>query len=330
MQITNSLTDDIFGIKSSHDFERVCMQVFKYQALHCKVYADFLNFLGKSIDSVSSPTDIPFLPIEFFKSHEVIANEKQAQLLFTSSSTTGSTPSRHYVADVSIYEKSYLKSFELFYGSPTGYAILALLPSYQQREGSSLIYMVNDLIRRSNHPDSGFFLNEDEKLFSTLKQLNESGKKNILIGVSYALLDFAEKYQYPLSHTIIMETGGMKGKRKEIVKEELHKILMNSFETTAIQSEYSMTELLSQAYSYGNGNYECPPWMKVLIRDINEPIRLLEENKTGGINIIDLANVYSCSFIATQDLGRLNNDGTFSVLGRFDNSDIRGCNLMVE
>ena len=330
MQISESFIDEIFSIKSLRDFERICLSIFNYQSRYCKVYADFLSFLGILPESVTSSAEIPFLPIEFFKSHNIIAENKIPQLTFTSSTSSGSIPSKHSVADLSIYEKSFMKAFQLFYGNPSDYVILALLPSYQQREGSSLIYMVNELIQCSNHPSSGYFLNEDEKLVDTIKQLEQSGKKNILIGVSYALLDFAEKFSLSLHHTIIMETGGMKGRRKELVKEELHQILINRFGVSTIHSEYSMTELLSQAYSFGSGIYRCPPWMKVLVRDINEPGALLQDGRTGGINIIDLANIYSCSFIATQDLGKIHADGSFSVLGRFDNSDIRGCNLMVD
>jgi hypothetical protein len=238
--------------------------------------------------------------------------------------------SRHPVSDISIYEKSFRRTFELFYGDIEKNTILALLPSYSEREGSSLIYMVDDLIERSRNPSSGYFLYNHNDLYKTLSDLNEKKAPTILIGVTYALLDFAEKYKLDFPELIVMETGGMKGRRGELIREELHEILRKGFGISAIHSEYGMTELLSQAYSFGNGIFSCPPWMRVLIRDTNDPLTILEDNKTGGINIIDLANINSCSFIATQDLGKRFSDGSFEVLGRFDNSDIRGCNLLVQ
>ena len=273
--------------------------------------------------------DIPFLPIQFFKSHEVVSSRENVIKTFTSSGTTGSFPSKHLVTDVSIYEKSFNLGFEKFYGPLENYVILALLPSYLEREGSSLIYMVNSLIEQSKHPESGFYLNDLDKLKNQLKNLDDSGKKVLLIGVSFALLDLVEAYSFQLKNTIVMETGGMKGRRKELIREELHQKLKTGFGVDAIHSEYGMTELLSQAYSKGDGIFFTPKWMRLFTRDTEDALLLQEPGKTGGINIIDLANINSCSFIATQDLGRVNADGSFEIIGRFDNSDIRGCNLMV-
>ncbi len=278
---------------------------------------------------VKSLQQIPFLPIQFFKSHEVLSSQEKIQETFTSSGTTGMATSRHLVTDISLYEESYRKGFSQFYGNVENYAVLALLPSYLEREGSSLIYMVDDLIRLSNHPESGFYLSNYDDLIQKLLQLDEAGENIILIGVTYALLDLIEKQNFQLKNTIIMETGGMKGKRKEMIREELHELLCNGFGVDAIHSEYGMTELLSQAYSLGNGIFECPNWMQVLIRDTEDALSYIENGKTGGINVIDLANINSCSFIATQDLGKKQPNNSFEVLGRFDNSDIRGCNLMV-
>jgi phenylacetate-coenzyme A ligase PaaK-like adenylate-forming protein len=273
--------------------------------------------------------DIPFLPIQFFKTHQVITGEKEPHIIFSSSGTTGSTTSKHYVHDLKLYEQSFTKAFELQYGQPTDYVILGLLPSYLERTGSSLIYMVNHFIKHSPHPESNFYLNNLEELYKTLQSLESQGKKTLLIGVSFALLDFVEQYQLRLNHTIVMETGGMKGRRTELVRAELHEQLCQGFGVDCIHSEYGMTELLSQAYSKENGVFECPPWMKIVIRDTEDPLTILPPNKNGGINIIDLANLNSCAFIATQDLGKLHHNGSFEVIGRFDHSDVRGCNLMV-
>jgi hypothetical protein len=282
------------------------------------------------VESIKELKDIPFLPVEFFKNKDIISGPMAPEIVFTSSGTTGMAQSRHPVSDISIYEKSFRRTFELFYGDIEKNTILALLPSYSEREGSSLIYMVDDLIERSRNPSSGYFLYNHNDLYKTLSDLNEKKAPTILIGVTYALLDFAEKYKLDFPELIVMETGGMKGRRGELIREELHEILRKGFGVSAIHSEYGMTELLSQAYSFGNGIFSCPPWMRVLIRDTNDPLTILEDNKTGGINIIDLANINSCSFIATQDLGKRFSDGSFEVLGRFDNSDIRGCNLLVQ
>lgn len=326
----NSISAErVFSTDTSTSFESVALEVFQYQSAHCAVYSEFIQSLGIKPISIQKVSDIPFLPIQFFKTHSVISGEQDPQITF-SSSATGGVQSRHSVTDLSVYEESFRKSFKKFYGDIEQYAILALLPSYLEREGSSLIYMVDDLIRKSGNSRSGYFLYDHEKLYQALESLKSKNTPIILIGVTYALLDFAEQYQLDFPDLIVMETGGMKGKRKELIREELHALLCRGFGINAIHSEYGMTELLSQAYSKGDGIFECPPWMRVAIRDINDPFELLGAGKTGGINVIDLANLNSCSFIATQDLGRLNRDGHFEVLGRFDNSDVRGCNLMVQ
>ena len=259
----------------------------------------------------------------------MISSKEKTQQIFTSSGTTGTQTSKHFVTDTFLYEESYRDAFSEFYGNIEDYCVLALLPSYLEREGSSLIYMVDDLIKSSNHLDSGFYLNNYNELIEKLIELDNSGQNVLLIGVTYALLDLIEKQNFQLKNTIIMETGGMKGKRKEMIREELHEILCQGFGVPAIHSEYGMTELLSQAYSLGNGIFECPNWMQILVRDTEDALSYVAEGKTGGINVIDLANINSCSFIATQDLGKKNPNYSFEVLGRFDNSDIRGCNLMV-
>lgn len=305
------------------------MKIFRYQFEHNEVYQKYCLLLQKDPSNVKHLNEIPFLPIEFFKSKEILSSNESIQETFTSSGTTGSAASKHHVTDLSFYEYSFRNGFSKFYGNIEDYAILALLPSYLERDGSSLIYMVNDLIEGSNHPDSGFYLNDYEALAQKLIELDSDGQNVILIGVTYALLDLIELQKFNLKNTIIMETGGMKGKRKEIIREELHQILSEGFGVPKIHSEYGMTELLSQAYSLGDGIFECPPWMDILIRDTEDPLTILEDERTGGINVIDLANFNSCSFIATQDLGKKYSDFSFEVLGRFDSSDIRGCNLLV-
>jgi phenylacetate-coenzyme A ligase PaaK-like adenylate-forming protein len=320
---------DIFAISGQKQFEKIALKVFRFQYDNNVVYREFCNLLKVGKEHVKSLSQIPFLPIQFFKNRDVVSNTNGAQEIFTSSGTTGMITSRHLVTDVSLYEESYRKAFAEFYGNIEDYVILALLPSYLEREGSSLIYMVKDLIELSNNPDSGFYLNQYEALTQKVIELDSSGQNVILIGVTYALLDLIEQYQFQLNNTIIMETGGMKGKRKEMIREELHEKLCNGFGVSSIHSEYGMTELLSQAYSLGNGIFECPPWMQIHIRDTEDALTYIDNNKTGGINVIDLANINSCSFIATQDLGKKYPNNSFEVLGRFDNSDIRGCNLMV-
>ena len=328
--------EDIFQISSKKEFEKITLKVFRHQYDNNLVYQQFCNFLNKDKTNVKTLTDIPFLPIQFFKSHAVISSNESVQQTFTSSGTTGMQTSKHLVTDVNWYEQSYRLGFSQFYGNIEDYCVLALLPSYLEREGSSLIYMVEDLIESSNQENSGFYLNNHSELLHNIKKLNKEGKNTLLIGVTYALLDlieFAQATSFPLrdlgSNLIIMETGGMKGKRKELIREELHTILCNGFGVSKIHSEYGMTELLSQAYSLGDGVFECPPWMQVFIRDTEDAFTYVTDGKTGGINVIDLANINSCSFIATQDLGKKNPNHSFEVLGRFDHSDIRGCNLMV-
>ncbi len=320
--------DDIFNIKSNAEFDALAIDVFKFQFKNNKVYRSFCDLLNRHPSDVKQVSDIPFLPIQFFKSHEVLSSSQPIEKTFTSSGTTGSVTSKHLISDLKLYEDSYLKAFKHFYGNIEDYVILALLPSYLERDGSSLIYMVNDLIHKSNQPESGFYLNNLEELAETLKTLEANQQKTLLIGVSFALLDLVEDHQLNLKHTTIMETGGMKGRRKEIIRQELHQILQTGFGVNQIHSEYGMTELLSQAYSKGNGVFECPPWMKILTRDTEDALTIQQPNKTGGINVIDLANINSCAFIATQDLGKVDANGQFEIIGRFDNSDIRGCNLM--
>jgi phenylacetate-coenzyme A ligase PaaK-like adenylate-forming protein len=324
--ITNS---DIFTISGPKQFEKTALKVFRFQYDNNSVYREFCDFLKVGKQNVKSVLQIPFLPIQFFKNREVVSSQNQTQKIFTSSGTTGMITSHHLITDLTLYEESYQKAFSGFYGNIEDYVILALLPSYLEREGSSLIYMVKDLIALSNNPDSGFYLHNYDELIQKLITLDNSRQNVILIGVTYALLDLIEKQNFQLKNTIIMETGGMKGRRKEMIREELHNILCKGFGVSAIHSEYGMTELLSQAYSLGNGIFECPNWMQVLIRDTEDALAYIETGKTGGINVIDLANINSCSFIATQDLGKKYPNNTFEVLGRFDNSDIRGCNLMV-
>lgn len=305
------------------------MKVFRFQYQNNPVYREFCDLIKKNPANVKTVNEIPFLPIQFFKSRVVISSQNPVQQIFTSSGTTGSETSKHFVTDIALYEQSFRLGFSQFYGNIENYVVLALLPSYLEREGSSLVYMVDDLIKSSNHPESGFYLHDYDKLSEKLVQLDNDGENILLIGVTYAFLDLIEKQKFRLKNTIVMETGGMKGKRKEIIREELHKMLCGGFGVSGIHSEYGMTELLSQAYSNGTGIFECPPWMQVFIRDTEDAMTILPNGKTGGINVIDLANLNSCSFIATQDLGKKNPNHSFEVLGRFDNSDIRGCNLMV-
>ena len=320
---------DLFSISNQKQFEKIALKTFRYQYENNLVYQEFCDLLHTNVQKVKTLQQIPFLPIQFFKSHTVVSNNEAPQAIFTSSGTTGMTTSQHLVTDVSLYEESYRRGFSQFYGNIENYVVLALLPSYLEREGSSLIYMVEDLIQLSNQPESGFYLNNHDELIEKLIELDSQGQNVILIGVTYALLDLIEKRKFQLQNTIIMETGGMKGKRKEMIREELHQQLCAGFGVSSIHSEYGMTELLSQAYSLGEGIFECPSWMQILIRDTEDALSYITNGKTGGINVIDLANRNSCSFIATQDLGKKYANGTFEVLGRFDNSDIRGCNLMV-
>jgi hypothetical protein len=328
--VDNTLKHLIFSIKDESSFKKVALQVFYFQAEHNSVYAKFIKLLGKKADQIHSIDQIPFLPVELFKTHQIISSNAAVQKIFTSSGTTTNIPARHYVTDLSVYENSFRNGFELFYGDVKDYCIIGLLPSYLEREGSSLIYMVNDLIVNSQNVNSGFYLNHYDELLEKLYKMEQRSRTTLLIGVSYALLDLAEKIKKPLNNTIIMETGGMKGKRKEMIRKELHDILCRKTGVEKIHYEYGMTELLSQAYSLENGIFKCPPWMRLLTYDPNDPFQLLTSGKSGGINVIDLANINSCSFIQTRDMGRIYYDGYFTVEGRFDFSDMRGCNLMFE
>ena len=323
------MKNTIFNIQSTEDFNKTALQVFKHQFTNNKVYRSFCDLIYVHPSDVNTIEQIPFLPIQFFKTREVLSSTDEIQEVFASSGTTGSTTSKHLVTDLSWYETSYLKGFEYFYGNIEDYIVLALLPNYLERKGSSLIYMVDDLIKRSKNSESGFYLNNLEELAEKLTHLDKQNKKVLLIGVSFALLDLIEQYKFNLSNTIIMETGGMKGRRKELIRNELHTLLCNGFGVDTIHSEYGMTELLGQGYSKGNGVFNCPPWMQILTRDTEDALTILPKGKSGGINVIDLANYNSCSFIATQDLGKIHQDNSFEIIGRFDNSDIRGCNLMV-
>jgi phenylacetate-coenzyme A ligase PaaK-like adenylate-forming protein len=318
----------ILSIQTPEQFEQLALEAFQYQYTCNLVYKQFVDGLKVDAKQVKTLDKIPYLPISFFKTHR-ICTQTAEQIVFASSGTTGTLQSKHFVSDLNFYQESYLACFEKFYGNPEDYCVLALLPSYMEREGSSLIYMVDDLIKRSKHNQSGFFLHADEQLIRILKELEVLGQKTVLLGVSFALLDFAQSNKLKLSNCIIMETGGMKGRGKEMIREELHEILTTSFGVDTIHSEYGMTELLSQAYSAGSGLFYCPPWMRVEAREIEDPMSNPLLEKTGSMHIIDLANINSCCFIAAQDLCKVYRNNSFEVLGRFDNSDIRGCNLLL-
>lgn len=319
----------VFSISNEQEFTETALQAFHYQAANNNVYRQFIEGLHVDPATIRSIDQIPFLPISFFKSHGVLSSAEPIELAFTSSGTTGMITSSHYITDVSWYRESFRRTFQLFYGDITSYCVLALLPAYLEREGSSLIYMAQDMITESKNPDSGFYLYNHADLYQQLKRQQQNKQPTLLIGVTFALLDFVEQNAINFPELIVMETGGMKGRRKEMIREELHDILCRGFGVKTIHSEYGMTELLSQAYSKGEGIFNCPPWMRIITRDTNDPLSLTGVNRTGGINVIDLANINSCCFIATQDLGRVAADGSFEVLGRFDHSDIRGCNLLV-
>jgi hypothetical protein len=320
----------IFNISNEEEFNTLALEIFRSQYNCNVVYKHYCDMVCKDIKQITTYRQIPFLPIEFFKTQKIISGNDPVSIVFGSSGTTGQQRSFHYITDPDLYEKSAITSFERQYGSISDYTILALLPSYLERQDSSLVWMCNLFITKSNYKqDSGFYLNNYAELLLKLKKLvNEKDRKVLLLGVSYALLDIAEMIDFTVSNVIVMETGGMKGMRKEMLREELHEILCNKMGITSVHSEYGMTELLSQAYSQGKGIFKAPPWMKVLTRELNDPLSLAAFGKTGGINIIDLANVNSCSFIATQDVGKCHEDGTFEISGRSDNSDIRGCNLL--
>ena len=322
------LEQQIFHIKSKQDFENIALEVFHFQYEQVSVYRQYCELLNIQTNTIKTIRDIPFLPIEFFKKLPIITSEKKPETTFTSSGTTGSTTSKHLIANLTVYRQSFLDGFHHFYGDPSQFIILALLPSYLEREDSSLVYMVDQLIKETHNLNSGFYLNNLDILAEKLVQLDAGDRKVLLLGVSYALLDLIEKQTFKLKNTYVMETGGMKGRRKEMIKEVLHDTLKSGFGVQKIHSEYGMTELLSQAYSKGNGLFSCPPWMRILTRDPEDPLTLID-GSTGGINVIDLANINSCSFIATQDLGKIHPNESFEILGRYDTSDIRGCNLMV-
>ncbi|MFH1160155.1 MAG: acyl transferase [bacterium] len=326
----------IFHIRTEEEFNLHALEAFHYQLANNTIYSQFVHALRGNVSGIEHYSRIPFLPIEFFKTSRVYASEKEPELIFKSSGTTGTDPSIHAVADPGLYRSALLSGFRYFYGDPGDYLICALVPSPQENPRSSLAYMIDTLIKAGARPGNGFYLNDPEGLMSVLTQVKSEQRKvkrqptiALLIGLTYALLDFAEQHPIQLPGAVIMETGGMKGRRKELIREELHSILKQAFGVNAIHSEYGMSELLSQAYSKGDGIFQSPPWMKVLIRDPYDPLSWIPNGKTGGISIIDLANRYSCPFIATQDLGKQHPDGSFEVLGRFDYSDMRGCNLMV-
>lgn len=321
-------TAAIFSSDGS-DLEALSLETFRFQYRENSLYRAYTDALRIQPDKVRSLTQIPFLPIQFFKTHQVTCGTFTPQLVFESSGTTQTINSRHLVKDAAVYEESFLTAFERFYGPVTDFVVVGLLPSYLERQHSSLVYMVQDMVQRSGHPASGFYLYEHDKLYHQLLELEARGQKTLLIGVTFGLLDFAEQYALQLKHTIVMETGGMKGRREEWTRNQVHDFLKERLGCSQIHAEYGMTELLSQAYSYGQGLFNTPPWMKVLVRDENDPFQLYTEKAAGVINVVDLANVYSCSFIATEDIGRLHDHGTFEVLGRLDNSALRGCSLMV-
>lgn len=323
---TENLESKLFLPHSVDEFNGVCLEIFQFQYMHNPVYRQFVDSLSVNPALIDHYVQIPFLPISFFKSHEVRCHSHEPELIFESSKTTGTTSSRHYVEHAELYKTSFLRCFEQFYGAPQEYVFLALLPNYLEQQHSSLVYMVSELIAQSGNDESGFFLHNFADLDVAIRR--NTNKKICLIGVSYALLDFAEQYSYSNSNIIVMETGGMKGRRKELLRSEMHEMLTQAFGVEHIHSEYGMAELLSQAYSQSYGHFSCPPWAKILVRDMYDPFSYMPHAKLGGINVIDFANLYSCSFIETKDVGRLHKNGSFTVEGRFDASDVRGCNLM--
>ena len=316
--------DRVLAIDSTQDFEACALDLFRFQARHTPPYAEYVALLGIDPDTVTRVEDIPFMPIELFKSHDVYCGELPPEIIFTSSNTGSTVPSRHMMASLEDYRKSFTRTFEIFYGNPSEWSIYGLLPNYLEREGSSLVYMVDRLIHMAG--SGGFYLNEYERL---IRDMESDPKPKILLGVSYALWDMAEQCAPKLQSTIVMETGGMKGRRKELSKSELHEILCRGFGVEHIHSEYGMAELTSQAYSSGEGIFKAPAWMRIMVRDINDPMDHRPQGMRGGIDIIDLANLSSCAFIQTQDMGRLMEDGRFVIEGRIAGSDIRGCNLLV-
>lgn len=326
----NAIANRIFDFNIS-SFESLALDVFKFQYENNIIYRQFVDALHINVNGVSTITQIPFLPVSFFKTHRIQSNSFEPEMIFESSGTTQTVNSKHYVSDINLYTQSFLRGFDQFYGNPESYCIIGLLPSYLERRNASLVMMVDALIKQSRHPQSGFYLHEYASLADTLKKLERRQQKALLIGVTFALLDFAEQFAMPLKHTIVMETGGMKGRKKELTRMEVHALLKEAFQLQHIHSEYGMTELLSQAYSKGDGIFYCPKWMRIVIRNDDDPFEMISpdtKSANGVINVIDFANLNSCSFIATEDAGRLYADGGFEVTGRIDNSDIRGCSLM--
>ena len=324
--MTQPNVDRIFSVADDLSFRHETLALFRFQAERCEPYRQYLDLIGVAADEVCEVEQIPFLPIGLFKTHNIYCGEGQPEQIFTSSSTGGGVPSRHLMADLSIYERAFRGAFRNFYGDAAEWSIYGLLPSYLERKGSSLIYMVDRLIADAGG-HGGFYLNDYERLIADIKA---DPRPKILLGVTYALLDLAEQFAPDLHDVVVMETGGMKGHREELPKEELHRILCNAFNVNAIHSEYGMAELTSQAYSRGGNRFFAPPWMRIITRDLNDPFRLLPTGQRGGINIIDLGNVYSCAFIQTEDAGRVFADGSFEIAGRIDHSEIRGCNLLVQ
>ena len=326
-----ALTDKIFRVAGKDMFKETALEIFRFQATGCPLYSEYLRLLGTDIHGIDDICSIPFMPISFFRDHTVITGGGVPERIFLSSGTQGVRQSRHAVTDTGIYDESIERAFRIYYGDPGRYAVMGLLPSYLEREGSSLIYMVRRLMSLSGHEYGGFFPDNHDALIVAIRKAREQGLRVMIIGVTFALLDLAGRHPTDMRDVIIMETGGMKGRRREMIREEVHDIIRSAFGVSSVHSEYSMTELLSQAYSKGEGLFTTPPWMKVLIRDNHDPLsHTCEAGAAGGISIIDLANIWSCSFIATADLGRMHNDSVFEVLGRYDNSDIRGCSLLTE
>jgi phenylacetate-coenzyme A ligase PaaK-like adenylate-forming protein len=323
---SDTFIQQIFDSKITN-FADLALKLFDFQYSNNPLFYQYIFGLNIK-NKINTIDEIPFLPIEFFKSQEIKTGIFNSDTIFSSSGTTGTINSKHFIKDIAIYRSSYTKAFQNFYGDVKDYCILALLPSYIERGGSSLVYMFENLIKETSHPSSAFYLNDFKKLHQTLLQLKSQNQKTILVGVTFALLDFVETFQIDFPELIVMETGGMKGRKKEIVREEIHQILKESFAVSAIHSEYGMTELLSQAYSKGEGKFICPPWMKIIITDANDPFQIVANGKSGIINVIDLANIHSCAFIKTEDVGVKFQNESFEVLGRLDNSDIRGCSLL--
>ncbi|NCC47005.1 MAG: acyl transferase [Bacteroidia bacterium] len=324
------LQDEIFEISTQQEFEKKSLEIFQIQSKYCQPYNTYLSLLGVDPEKINTLQQIPFLPVQLFKNHNISCFNGQPQAIFTSSATTGMIPSKHPVKSLSLYSRSFTSAFRRFFGEPSGYNILALLPSYLEREGSSLVYMAQELICMSGKPHSGFYLYNFEELRNTLLQLKESNQKTILLGVTFALLDFAKDYRISYPNLTVVETGGMKGRGQELSRDKVHQLLTEQLGIQKVASEYGMAELLSQAWSLGDGLFDTPPWMDILIRDTSDPFKCLEDGKTGGVNIIDLANIYSCSFVQTEDMGKKEAGNSFRITGRINNSELRGCNLLLE